>query len=198
MPRKRTQTRPTYSPSFRLATGLRQKGKRDFLTLDDIVDRRGRPLAVITIGRSPESHISIKDDLTVSNNHAEIWRGAKGEMRLMTAPGCKNGIFVDGQCLVEPTLLRVGMRIRMGNTHLFATDDQGCTPVQGYTLDDCIRFGKEVYGSSNAAARYLGRSPGHIRERALSTPLRQERIEAKKRANRDRNRKRKRTSPPES
>lgn len=186
MPRLKTRTRSTYSPAFQLATSLRQRGKRNFVTFDSFVDEQGSPPDLITIGRSPDSDIVIADDLTVSYEHAEIRRGSDGKLRLMRAPGCKNGVFVNGHFLDEPAVLVVGMRIRMGDTHLFAADDKGSTPLAGHTLDDCISYGKDVYGSNMAAAEYIARSPGHVRECTLPSPLRRQRRAAKKQANRAR------------
>lgn len=183
MPRRRTRTQSPYSPAFQLATSLRVRGKRNFFPFDSFVDDRGRPRDVITIGRSPDSDIPIPDDLTVSHEHAEIRRESDGKLRIRAAPECKNGIFINGLLLTEPAVLIVGMRIRMGDTYLFAANDKGSTPLAGHTLDECISYGKDVYGNSSTAAEYIARSPGHVRECTLPSPLRRQRRTAKKQSN---------------
>src|SRR5438270_3282026 len=72
-----------------------------------------RTMSVLTIGRAPESGLSLPDSL-VSRSHAELRLEAQGPV--LTDLGSSNGTFIGGQRLLphHPHVLADGASFRIG------------------------------------------------------------------------------------
>ena len=73
------------------------------------------PLGATVIGRDAECHVTLDDPL-VSRRHARILVGS--DRVLVEDLGSRNGVFVNGIGLREPTPLRDGDRLRVGAQQL--------------------------------------------------------------------------------
>jgi len=69
------------------------------------------------IGRSSANQVSLKDDSSVSRQHALIRRQGEDEFSLIDL-GSANGTCLNGKLMVGPTVLRNGDLIRIGETIL--------------------------------------------------------------------------------
>jgi predicted component of type VI protein secretion system len=78
--------------------------------------RETRIAGVLTIGRSPSVQISI-DDKTLSREHTQVY--AREGRYWVRDLGSKNGTFVNGRRIQQPTELGHGDRIRVGPSLTF-------------------------------------------------------------------------------
>ncbi|HEY7348267.1 MAG TPA: FHA domain-containing protein [Ktedonobacterales bacterium] len=69
-----------------------------------------------SIGRQPDSDLSLKEDRRVSRQHAIIHRAPTAY--ILTDLSSANGTFLNGAMLTEPAILRSGDQIRIGHTEL--------------------------------------------------------------------------------
>ncbi|MHB9030544.1 MAG: FHA domain-containing protein, partial [Candidatus Latescibacterota bacterium] len=70
-----------------------------------------------TIGRSPDSNISLPEDPFVSGTHAELRFNADGKL-ILTDHGSRNGTFLLGEAVHEPKELNPGDIFQVGKTFL--------------------------------------------------------------------------------
>lgn len=77
----------------------------------------GRDGQALTVGRSPEMHLSISWDSEVSGLHAEL-QGFGGEWTIVDDGLSTNGTYVNGQRIGGRRRLHDGDRIRVGRTVL--------------------------------------------------------------------------------
>ena len=70
---------------------------------------------VAVVGRSPECKVQLRDDLA-SRTHARIFL-AQGGVSIEDLSST-NGVYVNGQRLIGPRLLREGDRVLIGTTEL--------------------------------------------------------------------------------
>ena len=88
-----------------------------------LVDERGtrefplEDVSVCRIGRSEQSTVALSGDGRVSRNHAIVQRMDTGEY-FLTDLGSRNGTILNGRQVVNPTVLRSGDLIRLGNYEL--------------------------------------------------------------------------------
>ena len=120
-----TQSTVSYAPSFEEveeATGAHDDGAPEaaaLIELDQVEGTAGRRMhdiggEPVTVGRSPESDIFL-DDVTVSRQHAEIFRREQQEgkgFRIRDA-GSLNGTYVN-RVRVDSVDLRNGDEIQIG------------------------------------------------------------------------------------
>ena len=95
----------------------------------------------VTLGRSPENRIVLRDDLA-SRNHAEVFAQADGwGIRDL---GSRNGTRVNGQLIARPTLLALDDVIVVGGTEFVLTNSPP-EPIPGsdVTLEDLERESSE-------------------------------------------------------
>jgi pSer/pThr/pTyr-binding forkhead associated (FHA) protein len=81
--------------------------------------RQGTPIEVsgaLTIGRGPDSDLSLDGDGTVSSRHAKLSRRPDGLW--VEDAGSTNGTFVNGARVTTARLLQVGDVVRVGHTDL--------------------------------------------------------------------------------
>lgn len=117
----------------------------------------------ILIGRRKTCHIRI-DDLYMSAVHAVIERLEHDAYRLSDCQS-RNRVFVDGELLIGPIILHVGMRIEVGRTLLIATDARGAIPVEATSIKSFVRHAVTLYGNNSEASRHIGLSRETIRRR---------------------------------
>jgi pSer/pThr/pTyr-binding forkhead associated (FHA) protein len=80
-------------------------------------ERKGATFTIageITIGRAPNSTISIPDDTFVSQLHARVFRTAAETF--LEDLGSTNGTYLNGARLTTAQLLRKGDRVQIGST----------------------------------------------------------------------------------
>lgn len=107
---------PTARPTIRAARGTRAKGT-SLEVLDGILAGTIIPLGTttITVGRSPDSTLVIDDDYT-SSKHARFVR-SDGEW-LVEDLGSTNGTWLDRARITGPTVVPMGVPVRIGRTTL--------------------------------------------------------------------------------
>lgn len=83
-------------------------------------------VAPLEVGRDPMAGISLGDDERVSWRHARLTPAAGGV--LVEDLGSRNGTFVDGERIEQPTTIPSGGRIHVGDTTLLARLAPGSAP----------------------------------------------------------------------
>lgn len=81
---------------------------------------------ILTIGRHPDSHIFLQDEL-VSRNHALVRR--EGDDYVILDLGSANGTFVNGQPIAVATPLKSGDLIRLGHSQMRFQSDAAAAPA---------------------------------------------------------------------
>ncbi|MBL0219094.1 MAG: FHA domain-containing protein [Myxococcales bacterium] len=104
------------------------------------------PVASLVIGRGDEATWVILDE-DLSRTHAEIQRGWDGVT--IVDLGSKNGTKLDGARIAEPTPLRDGMRIELGNVVLRFRDPAE-RHLRGGTVPEVVK--RNVVAAIPAAA----------------------------------------------
>lgn len=96
--------------------------------------------APLTIGRLPESSISLADDPGVSRNHAQLY--LQSDCPFIVDLGSSNGTFVNGQRLTGPLPLTGGEMVALGSS-TFRVDIDGPAPtrVASSGAPTCIHCG---------------------------------------------------------
>ena len=72
-------------------------------------------MKLIKIGRTEGNDLVIKDDTTISRNHAEIFQDDEGNV-FLTDLNSSNGTFVNGKKLKESTIISKNDIVKIGNT----------------------------------------------------------------------------------
>ena len=72
-------------------------------------------MKLVKIGRSEDNIIVIKDDTTISRNHAEIFQDDEGNI-FLTDLNSSNGTFVNGKKLKESIIITKYDIVKVGNT----------------------------------------------------------------------------------
>jgi S1-C subfamily serine protease len=82
-----------------------------------------------SIGRAESCDITLEDE-EISREHAEIRRTGSGDFEVADL-GSRNGVFVNGQRISEPTGLKAGDELRVGETTLSVSGGGARTQVGG-------------------------------------------------------------------
>lgn len=123
----------------------------------------------ITVGRTRHRDVRIRDE-AVSALHCELQRQHDGSIVILDCDS-KHGIWLsdpeynDGlwRQVTRATLVP-GMRLRLGNSHLLVTNDEGRSPIRRvYRYSEFVRRAFSMYGGIETAARAIGLSPFRIR-----------------------------------
>jgi pSer/pThr/pTyr-binding forkhead associated (FHA) protein len=72
-------------------------------------------MKLVKIGRSVDNTIVVKDDTTISRNHAEIFQDDEGNI-FLTDLNSSNGTYVNGKKLKESTIIAKYDIVKVGNT----------------------------------------------------------------------------------
>ena len=72
-------------------------------------------MKLIKIGRTEDNDLVIKDDTTISRNHAEIFLDDEGNI-FLTDLNSSNGTFVNGNKLEDSIILKKKDIVKIGNT----------------------------------------------------------------------------------
>tara|TARA_B100000767_G_C19596751_1_gene463837 strand:- start:259 stop:825 length:567 start_codon:yes stop_codon:yes gene_type:complete len=72
-------------------------------------------MKLIKIGRTEGNDLVIKDDTTISRNHAEIFQNNEGNV-FLTDLNSSNGTFVNGNKLEDSIILKKKDIVKIGNT----------------------------------------------------------------------------------
>tara|TARA_B110000902_G_scaffold234053_1_gene278315 strand:- start:283 stop:840 length:558 start_codon:yes stop_codon:yes gene_type:complete len=72
-------------------------------------------MKLVKIGRSEDNTIIVKDDTTISRNHAEIFQDDEGNI-FLTDLDSSNGTYVNGKKLKESTIIAKNDIVKVGNT----------------------------------------------------------------------------------
>lgn len=72
-------------------------------------------MKLIKIGRTESNDLVIKDDTTISRNHAEIFQDDEGNI-FLTDLNSSNGTFVNGNKLEDSIILKKKDIVKIGNT----------------------------------------------------------------------------------
>ncbi|MCX7622000.1 MAG: FHA domain-containing protein [Acidimicrobiales bacterium] len=115
---------------------------------------------VVEVGRDCDG-LQLEDP-TVSRRHLRLDPTAAG--LVLEDLNSANGTFVDGQRVTEPTLLKAGQRVRLGETEIVVhpghkTDHDTAGPTGADIVTDRV---SEEARRLSAASRKLGR-PGRLR-----------------------------------
>lgn len=128
----------------------------------------------ITIGRTRQRTFRLRDK-TVSKLHCVIRRQRNGSYTLqdqhsLVGTWVSDPDILDGrwhQCKI--VTLRLGMRIRIGNTHFLVTDNRGCCPIERASrYSEFCRRAWSLYGTISIAARAIGLSPARLAKAVCS------------------------------
>ena len=157
----------TVSPKSALSeitygVGLHLKGSETSYMFEDFKEG-GKPIREISIGRDTDCHIAFEKDRSVSRQHAVIER-VDGGRYTITNQSEKNGIYIHGQAITEPTLLIAGMRIRIGGKRFKVMNIYREVPILVSSRGElCYRFG-EWFGNYSAAERHTDMKHNSMRE----------------------------------
>ncbi|MGZ8667566.1 MAG: FHA domain-containing protein, partial [Solirubrobacterales bacterium] len=95
--------------------------------------RSGEDISVtgekISIGRAESCDVTLEDE-EISREHAEIRRTGSGDFEVADL-GSRNGVFVNGRQISEPTSLKAGDELRVGETTLSVSGGGARTRVGG-------------------------------------------------------------------
>lgn len=158
MPYHRT-VRRNFTPSLAPpAHGLHVHGTRTTYHFVDLCDA-GDPAAEIVIGRHLESDIHLADK-SVSLEHAVI-RPCGEDLweihdRSRDGKPSRNGVLINGKPMVAPTVLRAGMRVRIGKTRFHGANERLMVPITACTLTEFCHRLDLIYGNSCEAERRMG------------------------------------------
>jgi len=147
--------------------GLRILGHDREIRFRDEFGKAGRRKTRITIGRTRQRDIRLRDETSVSRLHAAITRLEDGRFMIEDA-GSKNGVWIASRAgysayrKVEAEILEFGMIIRLGSVMLAPIDARGHCPMLAARLTEFLRNGDTVHGSRAEAARQIGLPPKSI------------------------------------
>lgn len=140
------------------AAGLHLYGSDKTFMLDEI-QADGRPGDRISLGRNTGSDIYLNEDRSISGLHAIIERCEGPTWKIIDES--TNGLRINGEPVREPTILMLGMQIRIGKrTQLFTCDHRRLVPLgMPRSIDEMCHLAYQMFGGySEAGRRYdLGR-----------------------------------------
>lgn len=141
-------------------TGLRIAGRNRVYDFDECRS----PDGTMTIGRTNERSIRIRDDDTVSRLHCAIYKNDAGRYQLADWEST-NGVRISDTApykryrKVKVCTLEVGMRIKLGGTRLVAVGSDGEPIIAASRFGAIGRVALSLFGNVSAAAGRLGLDP---------------------------------------
>lgn len=140
--------------------GLRIAGRNRVYRFNECASRDG----TVTIGRTNDRNIRIREDDTLSRLHCVIYKNDVGRYELLD-PGSTNGIKISDTApyrryrQVNRYPLAVGLRIRVGGTRLIVVGPDGEPIIAASRFSLIGRVALSLFGNISAAAGRLGLDP---------------------------------------
>jgi len=165
MPKLLTEIASPYGRNATPAGGLHDPASGKTYLFADFKTPSGRQRRNIVVGRAGACDIRIRDRFASSRHIALHCRSdRKVEVHDLVST---NGVYMDGQRMRGPFYLAEGMRLRLGDAHLYAVDREGLFPIPAKSLDEFLREAAKVYGNNTLAGERVGVSRETVRRRFL-------------------------------
>lgn len=133
--------------------GVRFAGKSRVCNFDECCSKDG----TVTIGRTNERSIRIRDDDTVSRLHCVIYKNAMGRYEMVDARSM-NGVRMSDTApyvryrTVSKVALEVGLRVKLGGTRLVIVGPDGEPVIAASRFSQIGKVALSLFGSIRAAA----------------------------------------------
>lgn len=137
--------------------GLRIMGRNRVYKFDECCSKNG----TVSIGRTGDRNIRIRDDNTISKLHCVIYKNDRGRYELVD-PGSTNGIKISDTAPykryveIKRCELAVGLRIKLGDTRLVIVGPDGEPVVAASHFSLIGKVALSLFGNIRAAAKRLG------------------------------------------